>query len=201
MAYENYRILFPRSDFLTLAGSVPLPLLTTKLLELSLATPIIEVRAAPNGAVAVEWESLISTQDRLAVQSAIANFAGEPTTSEALIVTAAGPFLAPSSTPVLALRLTSPPLDDGDYQLSWASEHRLTAAASQTASRVTLTVNGVIVQRTHWAEILETAYNGSFPIKRTAGQTIVADLHVSKVGAGPVSAELTRARLAIRRDA
>jgi hypothetical protein len=180
MAFEEFRIVFPRSDFLALPLSVP----------------IVDVRSLPNDAVSVEWETFITLADRLAVQSEIANLSQVGTTSEPFTVVNDGPIFAPNNTPVIVVQVTTPPLDAGTYQLSWVSMIRLTVAAANTAARSIINVNG-IPQRHHWGEIVESAHNGSIPIKRLVGQTLTASLSIAKVGPGLVNAEMTGARLSI----
>lgn len=198
MAFDGFRIAFPRTDFLALSGPVPLALLTTTLIALPLVSPIVDIRPLPGDGVSVEWESLISAADRLMVVNAVSAFVGGATTSQPFTITNAGPVLAPNNTPVSVIDFTTPALDAGTYQVIWLAQHRLTVPASATASRAVVAVNGV-TQQDHWPHEVVRAYNGAATFLRTTGQTIQVQLAIAKLGAGAVSAEMTGARFILDR--
>lgn len=197
MATQNFRIIYDRSEFLALSGSIQLPVLTTTLLGLSLTSPIVDIRRTPSGnGVAVEWESLVSEADIDAVDDAIATFVGAATTSDPFVQTNAGPVTASNSTPVSVIDFTTPPLDFGTYDVKFSSMYRLVNTSANTAARAISIVNGS-QQMTHWGEAVVSAYNGSGTLQRLAGQTIRVQLQIAKVGAGAVTAEMTGARISI----
>jgi hypothetical protein len=198
MSFDGFRIAFPRSDFLALAGPVPMALLTTALIALPLASPIVDIRSLPGGGVSVEWESLISAADRTLVINAVSIFTGGTTTSQPFTLTNAGPILASNNTPILVIDFTTPALDAGTYQAIWLSQHRLTAPASSTASRAVVLVNGV-PQQDHWPHEVVRAYNGAATFQRSTGQTIQVQLAIAKLGPGAVQAEMTGARFILDR--
>lgn len=198
MAFDNFRLIFPRSDFKALMGPIPHELLTAKLISLPLASPIIDIRVLPANGISVEWESLISPEDRRLVSEAIASFEAHATTSEPFAITNDGPVLGPSSSPVTVISFSTPPLDAGTYQVLWLCQHRLTLPASNTSSRAIATVEDVTQVDSHHHDT-PRAFNGSLTFQRKAGEKLRVELAIAKNGIGAVSAEMTSARFILDR--
>lgn len=205
MAEDSFRRFYLRADFLALVGSqIPLPLLQTALLELNptLSQLIIDVRELPGESGAVlEWRARPSDADLVLVDNLIATFTGGATTDAPQVATNAGPVTASSATPVDVIDITSAPLDAGTYQVVMTCQMRMQAVVAGDAARAILTITpspaAARVQREHWGEAVEHAYNLTATFQRQAGQTIRVQLQIAEVGPGAGTAEITNARVTI----
>jgi hypothetical protein len=151
--------------------------------------------------VIVEWIGEPPTvQDRLDVRTMIAAFAGGTTTAEPFITVEAGPVTTTGAA-VDVIDFTSPPLDEGTYQIIFSSQFRMTAVVAGEAARalwiVTASPAAASTQQDHWGEAVVKAYNGAATIKRSAGQTIRVQLQIQEVGPGAGTAEMTKARVTV----
>lgn len=189
MPYDAFRILFTRADFELARGPIDLELLKTHLIALPLESPILDIRAAANEGVSVEWASLISERDRQLVGNAVREFEQGPTVRHLIHETMSN-VSASSSAPVSSGQFTSPPLVAGRYLVQWRTNLCLSNLASATFARATANVNNAELQSTHWHDTHPHAFNGAVPLEVSEGGVIRAALIIAKVGVGAVAAEL-----------
>jgi hypothetical protein len=199
---SGYRIKFLREAFTALVGNIPIALLRTELLALVLTVPITDARMNLSGsAVIVEWlgEPPI-TADRAAVANKVASFVGGATTAQPFVYNSFAVAASTSSTPVVKINETTPPLDEGTYQFSWTSSLRMQAVIANTGIQADITFtrsDGVSVhQDDAWDRNVKHAYNGSMPFPILAGQTVTSLLTFQRLGASG-TAEMSGARITV----
>lgn len=201
MGIQSPIVFYPRADFVTLTGAVPVDLLRTALAAVPQTVSIVDVRLSlQRDGVIVEWLTFPSAADVGAVDAAIANFAGGTTTSEPFEFNSFGVSTASNATPVAKITQTTPPLDAGTYQVIWTSSTRMQAVIANTGveGKIRLTrSDGAFVEQTDaWDRNANHAFNGALTFQIQAGQTITAALSFSRLGASGV-AEMSGARVTI----
>lgn len=171
--------------------------------ELTVSTPVIDVRRVdtPSSGVTVEWGTEPSGADIVKVDAVVAAFPGTlTTTSEPFVYASFAVATSASATPVIKINQTTPPLDEGTYQVSWTSSIRMQAVIANTGVQADLTLtrsDGASVhQDDAWDRTNRHAYNGSMPFPILAGQTITSLLTFQRLGASGV-AEMSGARVTV----
>jgi hypothetical protein len=193
MAETTFRKFYLLADFVAMAGAPPVAGQVQTALDA--IGQIVLVGSTFNQSIFVEWPTLPSAGDLLAVGAVVAAFTGSSTTSAPIIVTSAQATTTTGAA-VSKLTLTTPPLDAGTYQIIFSCQIRMTAVVAGEAARAISTINGVS-QQDHWGESVLKAYNGAATIQRTAGQTITVDLSIQEVGPGVGTAEMSQARISV----
>lgn len=201
MAENNYTRIYLREEFTSLVGNIPIALLAAQLTALSLTVPPIDVRFTPQEhAVIVEWDQFPSAQDIVDLDAAVAAFAGGATTSEPFQYNSFAVATSTSSTPVVKIDQTTPPLDAGTYQVIWTSSTRMQAVAANTGVQADVTLtrsDGVSVhQDDAWNLANRHAFNGAITFQVLAGQTIRSELTFNRLGASG-TAEMSGARITV----
>jgi hypothetical protein len=204
MADESYRrVYFQPSDFPLLVGSIAanIDLLETALVALALTVPISDVRLAAGGTAAlVEWLTLPVASDIAAVDAVVAAFTGGTTTSQPFEYNSFATSTSTSSTPVVKIDETTPPLDAGTYQVIWTSSTRMQAVIPNTGVQADITLtrsDGVFVhQDDAWDLANRHAFNGAITFQVLAGQTIRSQLTFNRLGASG-TAEMSGARITV----
>jgi hypothetical protein len=201
MAESNYTRIYLRAEFTSLVGNIPIALLAAQLTALPLTVPIMDVRFTPQEhAVIIQWGSFPSAQDILALDAAIAAFAGGTTTSSPFEYNSFGVSTSASGTPVTKLNNTTPPLDAGTYQVLWTSSLRMQAVAANTGVegkiRLTRSDGAIVEQDDAWNLANRHAFNGAITFQVLAGQTITSLLTFSRLGASG-TAEMSGVRITV----
>lgn len=201
MPQSNFIRSYFREDFTSLAGAIPIALLGNHLAALSLSIPVLDVRLFPLGnGVVVELGGFPTALDVTTLDNAVAAFVGGATTSQPFIFESFAVSTSNSGTPVVKINQTTPPLDEGTYQVSWASSIRMQSVIANTGVQADITLTssggGSVHQDDAWNLANRHAYNGSQPFEIAAGQTITALLTFNRLGASGV-AEMSGARITI----
>lgn len=201
MSDSSIRRFYRRADFVAmLPAAANLPLLAATLGALVLTVPIAEIRGLPDGGAVVEWATLPASGDLALVDAAIAAFVGGATTSQPFEYNSFAVATSTSSTPVVKIDETTPPLDPGTYQVIWTSSTRMQAVAANTGVQADITLtrsDGVSVhQDDAWNLANRHAYNGSLTFQVLAGQTIRSELTFNRLGASG-TAEMSGARVTV----
>lgn len=196
MPIDNYRLSFPLADFTELTGPLDIAQLTTALLALRLESPVLDVRELTIGGASIEWQSLVSEADRNAVTRLVAEYTQPGTTRVPHLTRLEGGVQNSSSLPERALELVTTPLIAGRYRVEWLCGVRLSALASGTRAKAIFAC-AQFQQAHHETDVFVSAFNGSVTVEVREGETITAALHVAKIGAGAVAAELRDATLIV----
>jgi hypothetical protein len=201
MAQSNFTRIYLREEFTALVGNIPIALLAAQLTALALSVPVLDVRLTPQQhAVIVEWNAFPSAADLTALDAAIAAFVGGETTSQPFEYNSFAVSTTTSSTPVVKLDNTTPPLDAGTYQVLWTTSLRMQAVVANTGVQADVTLtrsDGVVVhQDDAWNLSNRHAFNGAITFQVTAGQTIRSQLTFQRLGASG-TAELSGARITV----
>lgn len=204
MAFQDFRIIYERADFLALSGQIPLKLVTALLLQLPLASPIKDIKLigpAANPALSVEWETLVSDDDVDLVDDFIATFIGGATTSEPFEIESLDPSLDGSGALVPKIDFTTPLLDEGTYQVSWACEIQPETGVPNTGVLGQFTVTRSDGASRTWRDTWDLPFPRFFgsciTFKVSTGQTIRTQLSFQKLGVDPVNAAMSVARVTI----
>lgn len=201
MPLTSFTRIYARSEFTSLTGNLSLPLLQTHLGQVEVTVPLVDVRLAPYGdSVVVEWSNIPLEDDVVAIDAAVAAFVGGATSSAPLEVNSFAVATSTSTTPVVKIDVTTPPLDAGTYQVIWNSSIRMQVVAANTGVegkiRITRSDGVFVEQDDAWDLANRHAFNGALTFTVLAGQTIHALLTFSRLGASG-TAEMSGARITI----
>lgn len=206
MADESFKKTYYAHEFTALTnGSLAenKPVIDAALQQIDppLSLPVNETRLALGGAaLIVEWAGLPSASDVAAVDALIPTIEGIATTAEPIELNSFGAQTSESSTPVVKISQTTPPLQPGTYQVIWTSSIRMQAVIANTGvqGRIQLqrSDGAQVVQTDAWDLNVNHAFNGAITFQVLAGQTISAELSFNRLGASG-TAEMSGARLTI----
>lgn len=203
MSDDYFRRRYTQADFTSLATSISeaIPLLRTALGTLVLTEPVYDVRLDPTTSAAiVEWVRLPSSADLIAVNAAVAAFAGGTTTSAPIELNSFGASTTTSGTPTTKITHTTQPLAAGTYQVLWNSSTRMLVAAANTGveGRISITRSDAVnvAQTDAWDLANLHVFNGAITFVILAGQTISVTLSFLRLGASG-TAEMSGARITI----
>jgi hypothetical protein len=202
MSESSIKRFYGRSDFVNMLTAEPnIPLLRTTLNGLALEVPIAEVRSLTGGGAVVEWEAFPDPADIVLIDAAIAAFVGGATTSAPMVLESFAALQTTDSvTPAKKAELQTPPLDGGTYTFSWNSLLRMNPAAAnsgvQGIIRITRSDGVVREQPDSWDLTAPHAFNGNIIFEVSAGQTLLAEAFVLRLGAGG-TAEMLGVRFTI----
>ena len=204
MSFQNFRVIYERTDFLALVGNIPIKILTAQLLQIPLASAITEIKLvgpSANPSVAVEWEALISDDDIDTVDDFIATFIGGATTSQPFEIESLDPSLDGSGNVIPKIDFITPLLDEGTYQVSWACEIQTETQVPNTGVLGILTVTRSDGASRTWRDSWDLPFPHFFgdciTFKAETGQSIRVQLSFQKLGADPVNAAMSVARVTI----
>ncbi len=191
---------YPREDFVLLVGAINRALLLTHLSSLVLSVPIVNVTVGAN-AVRIDWADFPSTADRAAVASKVATFVGGATTKEPITVESFAVLQAPSNGSLVRKALIQTlPLEAGTYTFSWNSTIQMNPANAaggvKAIVRITRSDGEVREQPDSWDLAFPHAYNGNIIFTVAAGQTLLAEIFVQRLGSAG-TAEMLGVRLTI----
>lgn len=204
MAFQDFRVIYERSDFLALSGQIPLKLVTALLLQLPLTSPIKDVKLvgpAANPSLAVEWESLISDDDLDAIDDFVATFPGGATTSQPFEIESLAISTESAGSLTPKIDFTTPLLDEGTYQVSWACDTQMQAAVANTGVEAQFIVTRSDAVSRNWPDTWDLAFPHFFgnciTFKVQTGQTIRVQLLFRKLGVAAATAQIGLARVTI----
>lgn len=206
MANERFQKTYFASEFLALgSGSLAenRAIIESAIQQLDppLSPPVTDVRLTlGGGGIIVEWSSLPAEADVSTIDALVASIQGVATTAEPFEYNSFDVSTSESSTPVVKISETTPPLEAGTYQVIWTSSIRMQAVLANTGveGRILLTRsdNVSVSQDDAWDLANRHAYNGCITFQILAGQTIAAVLSFVRLGASGV-AEMSGARVTI----
>ena len=203
MAFNEITRFWPRSDFVALGvgATIDIQLFQQHLASAVLSTPPVAVLHLPGEGIRIDWETLPTEADLLAIDAKVASFAGGATSSAPMSVASAGVTTASNATPVDKLDFTTPPLAAGTYSITYTGQHRLQSAVAGDSAgvKLTLTFSGFppFFQEDEWPFVLKHGYDYAVTGQVAAGQTVRVQAQVYKLGAGAAVAECSKARFTI----
>lgn len=204
MAFQDFRIIYERADFLALSGAIPLKLVTALLLQLPLESPIKDIKLigpAANPALSVEWETLVSDDDVDLVDDFVATFAGGATTSQPFEIESLATSNESLGVFTDKIDFTTPLLDEGTYQVSWSSATQMLAAVTNTGVQAQFIVTRSDGVSRTWPDTWDLAFPHFFgnciTFKVQTGQTIRTQLQFRKLGVAAATAQMGGVRVTI----
>ena len=135
-----------------------------------------------------------------AIDDLVSTITGGSTTSQPFVYESFATSTTTSNTHQTKLDNTTPPLDEGTYQVSWVCSTKMAAVVTNTGVEAKIRLersDGQFVEQDDaWDRANRHAYNGSQPFQIAAGQTIRSLLTFARLGASG-TAEISGARITI----
>jgi hypothetical protein len=203
MSESSFRKFYGYAEFLALStGLIPDPEQLTAFLATYGFSVVPTFAAAIGGdTIVVEWETFPAQTDLPLLDAAIAEFTGG-VTRQLFVAESFAAATSNSTTPVVKIDQTTPPLEGGTYLVCWASSLRMATAAANAGVQARVRLersDGQFVEQTDaWDLTVNHAFNGAQPFAILPGQTIHASVSFNRLGSAGV-AELSGARITAQR--
>jgi hypothetical protein len=198
MATSIFSRTYLVAEFVALGGPLDenRTLLQGALAALTLSVPVSSLELAPDGTEAtLHFAGKPSDADLLAVDAAVAGFAGLPFAFNSFAATTSN-----SAVEVPKIQALTPTLNAGTYQVIWSSSLRMTPAAANSGVEGKIHIqrsDGVTLEQTDaWDLTSKHAFNGTITFQVDQGQSLQVALSVVRLGAGGV-AEMSGARVTV----